>query len=71
VRQLKGALMAGGIFLIVVGLAGIVFGIVAEKFSTGFIASSGRPMPKWLGRTIFIAVGLWFTYWGWRQLISG
>jgi len=68
VRQLKESLMARGICLSVVGLAGIVFGMVADKFSTGFIASRGRPMPKWLGRSIFIAVGLWFIYWGWHQL---
>ena len=53
--------MAGGFFLIVVGLAGIVFGMVADKFSIGFIASRGRPMPKWLGRSIFIVVGLCIT----------
>ena len=59
--------MAGGILLIVVGLAGILFGMAADKFSTGFIASPGRPIPTWLGRSIVVMVGLWFIYWGCHQ----
>lgn len=60
--------MAEGIFLIVLGLAGIVFGMTADSFSTGFVASKGRPMPKWLGRSFFVGVGLWFIFWGYRHL---
>ena len=63
--------MLEGVLLIGAGLAGILFGTIADGFSTGFIASRGRPMPKWLGRGIFVVVGLWFIYWGWHRLGHG
>jgi hypothetical protein len=59
--------MVEGIFLIVLGVVGIVVGMTAESFNTGFIGSHGRPAPKWLGRTIFTLVGLWAVYCGWLR----
>lgn len=32
----------------------------AGAFGTG----SRRPIPKWLGRVLFVSIGLWFTYTG-------
>ena len=55
--------MAGGIFQIVVGLVAIVFGFTAGEFYTGFIRRprpDDKPVPKWLGRTISVVVGVGF-----------
>jgi hypothetical protein len=41
--------MAEGIFLIVLGMAGIVFGMVADSFSTGFVASKRATNAEMVG----------------------
>ena len=59
--------MIASILLIAVGLAGAVFGLLADEFYPAFIrrpAPSEKPVPKWLGRIIFVAVGMWFIYSG-------
>ncbi len=59
--------MITGILLVAVGLVGIVFGFLPGEFYAAFIrrpAPEEKPMPKWLGRTIFITVGVWFIYSG-------
>lgn len=55
--------MVGGIFQILVGVAAIVFGVVADAFYPAFIRRprpDEKPMPKWLGRTIAFVVGAIF-----------
>ena len=55
------------ILLIAVGLAGAIFGLLPGEFYPAFIrrpAPSEKPIPKWLGRTIFVLVGMWFVYSG-------
>lgn len=55
--------MAGGIFQIFVGLVAIVFGFTAGAFYPAFMRRprpDEKPMSKWLGRTIFAVVGIWF-----------
>jgi len=55
--------MTTGILLIVVGLVAIVFGLLADEFYAAFIrrpAPEEKPMPRWLGRIIFLAVGVGF-----------
>jgi hypothetical protein len=55
--------LAGGIFQIFVGLVAIVFGFTAGEFYPAFMRRprpGEKPMPKWLGRTIFTVVGVVF-----------
>ena len=55
--------MAGGIFQISVGLVAIIFGLSAGAFYPAFMRRpkpDEKPAPKWLGRTIFVAVGVVF-----------
>jgi len=56
--------MTAGIFQIVVGVAGILFAFLpGGEFYPAFIRRhrpGEKPMPKWLGRTIFVVVGLVF-----------
>jgi drug/metabolite transporter (DMT)-like permease len=55
--------LAGGIFEIVVGVVAIVFGFFAEAFYPAFMRRprpDEKPMPKWLGRTISVGVGVLF-----------
>jgi uncharacterized membrane protein len=57
------ALMAGGIFQIFVGLVAIIFGLSAGEFYPAFIRKpkpDEKPASKWLGRTIFVIVGIVF-----------
>jgi hypothetical protein len=64
--------MTSGILLIAVGLAGIIFGLVADEFYAAFIrrpAPGEKPMPKWLGRMIFCVAGLWSIYYGISDLM--
>ena len=59
--------MAGGIFQIFVGLVAIVFGFTAEAFYPAFMRRprpDEKPVPKWVGRTIFTLVGAGFIYSG-------
>ena len=59
--------MITSILLIAVGLVAIVFGFLASEFYPAFIRRPGpteKPAPKWLGRIVFFAVGLWFIYSG-------
>jgi putative Mn2+ efflux pump MntP len=67
-RGNRGTPVTDGIIGIIIGIVAVMFGMIADRFNTGFIRSSGRPMPNWLGRTIFTAVGLWFIYMGLRQI---
>ena len=63
--------MVRGIFQIVVGLVAIVFGFTADRFYAAFMR---RPRPdeesmsKWLGRTIFAAVGVVFILSGFSDI---
>jgi hypothetical protein len=60
-------LLAGGIFQIFVGLVAIVSGFTAGAFYPAFMRRprpDEKPMPKWLGRTIFTVVGPGFMYSG-------
>ncbi len=59
--------MAAGIFQIFVGLVAIIFGFTADQFYRAFMRRprpDGKPMPKWVGRTIFAVVGAGFIYSG-------
>jgi hypothetical protein len=61
-----------GILLIAVGLAGIVFGFLADEFYGAFIRRprpDEKPAPRWLGRVILFAVGVWFVYSGISHLL--
>ena len=55
--------MAGAIFQIFAGVVAIVFGFAGGTFYPAFMRRP-RPdekhMPKWLGRTIFVVVGVVF-----------
>jgi len=56
--------LAGGIIQIVVGVVGIVFAFLpGGTFYGAFIRRprpGEKPMAKWLGRTIFVIVGVIF-----------
>ena len=55
--------MAAGIVQIVVGIVVIVSGFRADAFYAAFIRRprpDEKPMNKWLGRIIYIVVGLVF-----------
>jgi hypothetical protein len=56
------------VLLIAVGVAGIVFGLLpGGEFYAAFIRRPGpaeKPAPKWLGKIIFVGVGMWFIYSG-------
>ena len=55
--------MAGAIFQISVGVVAIVFGLSADAFYPAFMRRpkpDEKPMPKWLGRTISVIVGIVF-----------
>ncbi len=57
------AFLTAGIIQIVVGIVAIVFGFTADAFYPTFLRRPGpgeKPSPKWLGRTIFVLVGVWF-----------
>jgi hypothetical protein len=67
----EGNALAGGVFQIVVGLVAIVFGFTAGEFYPAFIRRprpDEKPMPKWLGRTIFAVVGVAIILWGLADL---
>ena len=53
--------------LVLPGLGAIAAGIGVRTFYWGRGPGSygKRPMPTWLGRTISIAVGLWFLFAAW------
>jgi putative Mn2+ efflux pump MntP len=56
-------LLAGGIFQILVGVAAIVIGFTAGEFYPAFMRRprpDEKPVPKWLGRTVFVVVGIGF-----------
>jgi drug/metabolite transporter (DMT)-like permease len=55
--------VAAGIFQTIVGVAAIAFGLLADAFYPVFLRRpkpDEKPMPKWLGRTICVAVGVVF-----------
>jgi hypothetical protein len=55
--------LAAGILEILVGVAGIAFASLPGSFYPAFIRQprpDEKPMPKWLGRTIFVVVGVIF-----------
>jgi hypothetical protein len=55
--------LAAGIFQIVVGVVAIAFGLLADTFYPAFMRRpkpDEKPMPKWLGRTISVLVGVVF-----------
>jgi len=65
------ATLAGGIFQILVGVAGTVFGFLAGEFYPAFMRRprpDEKPVPTWLGRTIFVVVGVVFILSGLRDL---
>jgi hypothetical protein len=56
-------LLAGAILQILVGVAPIVFGFTAGELYPAFMRRprpDEKPMPKWLGRTIFAVVEVGF-----------
>jgi len=60
-------LLTGGILQIIVGITAIVLGFSAGAFYPVFMRRprpDERPMPKWVGRTIFTVVGVGFIYSG-------
>lgn len=64
--------MVSGIIQIAIGLAGMTLGLTADKFYAGFMRRprpNEKPMPKWLGRTIFVVVGMGFIYSGVRDIL--
>jgi hypothetical protein len=55
--------LAGGLIQVVVGIIAIVWGFSASAFYPAFMRkprADEKPMAKWLGRTIFVVVGIWF-----------
>jgi putative Mn2+ efflux pump MntP len=68
----RGKKVIASILLIAVGLAGTIFGLLLGEFYAAFIrrpAPSEKPIPKWLGRIIFVSVGMWFVYSGITHLL--
>jgi len=56
---------------IVLGIVVIVVGITAKRFNPAFMRETKadeKPTPRWLGRTIYIAVGIWCIYMGFSYL---
>ena len=63
--------VAAGIIQIVVGIVAIVFGFLADAFYPAFMRRprpDEKPMPKWLGRTIFVLVGVVFILSGFSDI---
>jgi uncharacterized membrane protein len=61
------------IWAIVCGCIAIVFAFVAKKFYSADIAGgpiSDKPIPKWVGRTGFILVGILLIIGGIASLLS-
>jgi uncharacterized membrane protein HdeD (DUF308 family) len=59
--------VAAGIIQIVVGIVAIVWGFSAGTFYPAFIRRprpDEKPVPKWIGRTIFAIVGIVFIFSG-------
>jgi hypothetical protein len=55
--------LAAGIVQILVGVLAIAVGFSAGAFYPAFMRkprANEKPMAKWLGRTIFALVGVWF-----------
>jgi hypothetical protein len=55
--------VTAGIIQTVVGIVAIVCGCSQGEFYAAFIRRpkpDEKPAPKWLGRTIFVDVGVWF-----------
>ncbi len=46
----------------IVGVAMIYFGLILKDFRVGdeFGNATDAPVPRWLGRTVFLAVGAFF-----------
>lgn len=68
----RGKRVIASILLAAVGLAGTIFGLLPGEFYTAFIRRpdpSEKTIPKWLGRIIFVAVGMWFVYSGITDLL--
>lgn len=64
-------ILARGIFEIVVGVVAIVFGFIAGAFYPTFMRRprpDEKPMPKWLGRTISLGVGVLFMLSGFSDI---
>jgi hypothetical protein len=64
-------LLAGGIFQIFVGVIAIVLAFAGGTFYPAFMRRprpDEKPMPKWLGRTIFVVVGVGFILSGFSGL---
>jgi len=58
---------SSAIFELVAGVAAIIFAFVAGEFYPGMIGTPKRnPLPKWLGRFVFVAGGSVFIYWAIR-----
>jgi hypothetical protein len=56
-----------GIIEIAVGVAVVVSGLRAREFYAAFIRRrkpGQKPVPRFLGIAVFLAVGLWFIYTG-------
>jgi hypothetical protein len=62
------------ILAIVVGCVAIVFAFVAESFYPADLygnSTSRTPLPKWLGRTLFVSVGILMIVCGTAVWING
>lgn len=59
------------VFTIGIGVAGIIWCLIpGVTFYPGLKGGPNRqPMPRWLGRVWFIALGLWFIYMGLRYQV--
>jgi hypothetical protein len=63
--------MAQGIITILLGIAVIVVGMTAKRFNPAFMRETRpdeKPTPRWLGRTIYLAVGVWCIYMGFSYI---
>ena len=62
--------MAQGIITILLGLAVIVVGLTAKRFNPAFMRETREheKTPRWLGRTIYLAVGIWCIYMGFTYI---
>ena len=63
--------MASGVFQIIVGTVAIVWRFAADAFYPAFMRRprpDEKPVPKWLGKTIFVVVGLVFIFAGLSDL---
>ena len=57
------------LFSALFGVGVIVIGIKSKRFTAGYRISSGRPVPRWQGLSLFLVVGGLFTVFGVIDLV--